>query len=50
MSEDKKEKDYVCIVCGHRIPESDFASLPDEVGCPECGVSKQDYYLEDFGD
>ena len=46
----EKEKDYVCIDCGHRLAESDYLSLPEEVGCPECGVSKHDYYLEDFGD
>ena len=46
----EKEKDYVCIVCGHRLAGSDYLSLPEEVGCPEFGVSKHDYYLEDFGD
>ena len=47
MSEQQEEKDYVCIVCGHRLKESDWQSLPDEVGCPECGVSKYDYYPEE---
>lgn len=42
MSE-KKEVIYVCVVCGHTLSEADWLSLPDEVNCPECGVSKQDY-------
>lgn len=48
MSEEqKKEVEYVCIVCNHRLSESDWQSLPEEVGCPECGVSKYDYYPEE---
>lgn len=34
---------YVCIVCGHELSEADWLSLPDTCGCPECGVSKDDY-------
>ena len=41
------ERFYVCVVCGHRIAEVDYLSLPDEVTCPECGVSKSDYILEE---
>lgn len=39
------EKQYhmVCVVCGHTLSIEDWESLPDEVPCPECGVSKQDY-------
>lgn len=44
MSE-QQEKIYVCVVCGHQLSESDWLSLPDEVNCPECGVSKNDYVL-----
>ena len=36
---------YRCVVCGHILSEEDYASLPDSVGCPECGVSKEDYEL-----
>lgn len=45
-----KELDYVCIVCDHRISESEFVTLSEDFVCPECGVPKSDYYLEDFGD
>ena len=36
---------YRCVVCGHILSEEDYNSLPDEVNCPECGVSKSDYEL-----
>jgi len=36
---------YRCVVCGHEIEEADYLVLPDEVTCPECGVSKEDYEL-----
>ena len=39
---------YVCVVCGHTIDEADYLALPDEVTCPECGVSKQDYELQEI--
>lgn len=38
---------YVCVVCGHELREEDWLSLPDEVCCPECGVSKNDYVLKE---
>lgn len=38
-------KFYRCIVCGHELSVEDWESLPDTVGCPECGVSKEDYVL-----
>jgi len=36
---------YRCVVCGHILSVEDWNSLPDEVPCPECGVSKWDYEL-----
>lgn len=36
---------YRCVVCGHILSEEDYNSLPDDVNCPECGVSKSDYEL-----
>ena len=41
----KMEQEYVmvCVVCGHTLSVEDWESLPDEVCCPECGVSKNDY-------
>lgn len=36
---------YRCVVCGHELSVEDYNSLPDSVGCPECGVSKEDYEL-----
>ena len=36
---------YRCVVCGHELSIEDCESLPDEVCCPECGVSKWDYEL-----
>jgi rubredoxin len=48
MENQNQERDYVCIVCGHTMKESDWQSLPEEVGCPECGVGKHDYYPVDF--
>ena len=36
---------YRCVVCGHELSVEDWESLPDEVTCPECGVSKFDYEL-----
>jgi rubredoxin len=33
----------VCVVCGHTLSVEDWEALPDEVNCPECGVSKSDY-------
>ena len=38
-------KFYRCVVCGHELSIEDWESLPDTVGCPECGVSKEDYEL-----
>jgi rubredoxin len=34
-----------CVVCGHEMSVEDWESLPEEVCCPECGVSKHDYEL-----
>jgi rubredoxin len=36
---------YRCIVCGHELSVEDYNNLPDDVNCPECGVSKSDYEL-----
>ena len=36
---------YRCVVCGHILSVEDYEALPDSVGCPECGVSKEDYIL-----
>ena len=36
---------YRCVVCGHELSVADWESLPDDVTCPECGVSKWDYEL-----
>lgn len=36
---------YRCVVCGHELSIEDYNSLPESVGCPECGVSKEDYIL-----
>ena len=36
---------YRCVVCGHILSVEDWEALPDEVCCPECGVSKYDYEL-----
>ena len=46
MSEqEKKEPVMVCVVCSHTLSVADWESLPDSVGCPECGVAKEDYVL-----
>jgi len=44
MENQNQDRDYVCIVCGHTMKESDRVTLPEEVGCPESGVGKHDYY------
>jgi rubredoxin len=52
-----KMKTYLCVVCGyiydpaigdpdHGIaPGTDWADVPDDWTCPECGVSKQDFEM-----
>lgn len=40
---DEKEYVMVCVVCSHTMSVEDWESLPDTVGCPECGVHKDDY-------
>ena len=50
---------YVCSVCGYVYDPSEgdpdngiaantpFADLPDDWCCPECGVGKDDFELDD---
>ncbi|MBU8901384.1 MAG: rubredoxin [Victivallales bacterium] len=52
-------KKYVCDVCGYVYdpaigdPDNDieagtsFDALPDDWVCPECGVGKEDFSVED---
>lgn len=38
------EEVMVCVVCSHTLSVEDWESLPEEVGCPECGAGKHDYH------
>lgn len=42
MSEEKKEKKYVCTVCHYEYDgDVPFEELPDDYVCPICGVGKE---------
>lgn len=53
-------KVYVCVVCGyiyeetagdtdHGIaPDTRWSDIPDTWQCPECGVGKSDFDLQEF--
>ncbi|MEF9917882.1 MAG: rubredoxin [Eubacterium sp.] len=52
-------KKYVCGICGYVYdpavgvpdqgiaPGTDFADVPDSFECPECGVGKEEFSVED---
>jgi rubredoxin len=56
---EKKMKKYVCDVCGWVYdpaigdpdsgiaPGTAFSDIPDDWECPECGVGKEDFSLEE---
>ena len=56
------KKRYICEICGYEYnpaegdpdngiePGTDFEDLPEDWVCPLCGVSKEDFTVEEIED